>query len=130
MTIHESTYDLPANLRNKTKGLYEVYAEVDRDVKEQFQVDEANRLKKQVSSLRSCQLCQSTTYIVVACPNMNQVHAAQEYTDQEARYMKDAYRNPNPAYQQRTQAYQPGTRHHIKLKYRRRCKPLDTNLMS
>ena len=106
VTSHESTYDLHANPRGIARGLYEVSSEVDRDVKVQYQADEANRLKKQVSSLKACQLCQSNTHTTVACPNMNQVHAAQEFADQEARYMKDAYRNPNQAYQQRTSAYQ------------------------
>ena len=106
VTTHESTYDLPANPLGKTRGLYEVSSEVDRDVRAQYQSDEANHLKKQVSSLKACQLCQSTAHTAASCPNMSQVQAAQEYTDGEARYVKDAYRNPNPAYQQRTSAYQ------------------------
>ena len=49
---HDSTYDIPANLLSKIKGLYEVSNEVDREVRAQFQVDEANGLKKQVCSLQ------------------------------------------------------------------------------
>ena len=46
LTSHDSTYDIPVNLPNKTRGMYEVSNEVDRDVRAQFQADEANRLKK------------------------------------------------------------------------------------
>ena len=94
VTSHELTYDLPANPRGKARGLYEVSAEVDKDVRAQYQADEANRLKKQVSSLKACQLCQSPAHTVVACPNMNQVHAAQEFADQEARLHEGCLSEP------------------------------------
>ena len=41
VTIHESTYDLLANSCSKTRGLYEVPPEVDKDVRAQYQADEA-----------------------------------------------------------------------------------------
>ena len=77
---------------------------MDRDVRAQCQADEASRLKKQVSSLQACQLCQSTTHIVASCLNLKQVHAA-EGSEGEVRYTKDVYRNPNPTYQPRYNSY-------------------------
>ena len=53
LTSHESTYDIWTNLPNKTRGLYEVSDEVERDVRAQFQVDEANHLKKQISIIQT-----------------------------------------------------------------------------
>ena len=38
-------------------GLYEIPKEIDRDVRAQFQQDEANRNRKLIQSLKGCQIC-------------------------------------------------------------------------
>ena len=98
LTSHDSTYDIPLNVPNKTRGIYEVSDEVERDVRAQYQADEANRLKKQVSSLKACQLCQSSTHIASSCPNMKHVQAIGGYTEEKVHFSKDVYRNPNTSY--------------------------------
>ena len=77
---------------------------MDRDVRAQYQADEANRWKKQVSSLKACQLCQSSTHTASSCPNMNQ-QAIEGYTEEEVHFSKDVYRNPNTSYQPRNVSY-------------------------
>ena len=93
ITDFDATYD-----PHKTKrGLYEVYPKVDKDDRAQFQDDEANRLKRLVSSLKTCQLCHSIDHSTSTCPNMNQVKVTEGYVEEEARYNRDA-RNPNQPY--------------------------------
>ena len=69
--------------------------EVDKDVRAQFQDDEANRLKKLVSSLKSCQLCHSSDHTADLCTNMNQVRVAERCVNEDVFYTKDVYRNPS-----------------------------------
>ena len=41
----------------RKRGLYEIPKEIDRDVRAQFQQDEANKTKRLIQSLKACQLC-------------------------------------------------------------------------
>ena len=68
ITDFDATYDP----RKPTRGLYEISPEVDKDVRAQFQNDEAHRLKKLVSSLKACQLCHSMDHTASACTKMHQ----------------------------------------------------------
>ena len=36
LTSHDSTYDILLNIPNKTRGLYEVFDKVDKDVRTQY----------------------------------------------------------------------------------------------
>ena len=73
----------------------------------QFQNDEANRLKKQVSSLMSYQLCHSSDHTADMCTNMNQVRVAERCVNEDVFYTKDVYRNPSGSTQPRNIGYTP-----------------------
>ena len=60
----------------------------------QFQDDEANRLKKMVSSLKSCQLCHASDHTADVCANVHQVRVAKRCVNEDMFYTKDEYRNP------------------------------------
>ena len=68
----DATYDP----RKPTRDLYEISPKVGKDVRAQFQDEDANCLKKLVSSLKACQLCHSMDHIASACTNVNQVQAS------------------------------------------------------
>ena len=89
ITEFDSTYD-PAKPR---KGLYMVPDEVDQDVRAQFQNDEANRLKKIISSLSSCKLCHANNHTADLCTNVSQVRVAERRVDEEMFYTNGVYRN-------------------------------------
>ena len=91
ITDFDSTYD-PEKPR---RGFYVIPNEVDKDVRAQFQHDEANRLKKIISSLKSCQLCHSSDHTADLCTNVNQVRVTERLVDEDMFYTKDVYRNPS-----------------------------------
>ena len=103
ITEFDSTYD-PAKPR---RGLYVVPDEVDQDIRAQFQNDEANRLKKIVSSLSSCQLCHANNHIVDLYTNVSQVRVAERRVDEEMFYTNGVYRNSSGSVQQRNTQYTP-----------------------
>ena len=107
VTNYDTLYDPPTTTTSQGlgRGLYQIPTEVDKDVRAQYQADEANRLKRQVSSLKACQLCQSSSHIASSCPNMHQVHAAEGYLTEEVNFTKDVYRNPNSSYQPKNVGY-------------------------
>ena len=96
LTNYEAMYETPFNVPNVGgRGLYEVSAEVDSEVRAQVHADETNRLKKQVSSLKACQLCQNTSHTAANCPNLKQVMAAEGMRVEEASYVANGYRGSN-----------------------------------
>ena len=97
----------PAGSTNSKTSLYANRDEVDPDVKNQFLQDEVNRLRKQVSFLKSsqsCQECGSSAHSTSACTNIEQVRTAE--TIAEMNYMRGPYRN-QPNYNDRSNNYQP-----------------------
>ena len=79
LTNYDTMYEIPFNTPVSGRGLYEVSPEVDSEVRAHVLADETNRLKRQVSSLKACQLCQSMNHTASACTNSKQVLAAESY---------------------------------------------------
>ena len=63
----------------KKRGLYEIPKEIDRDVRAQFQQDEATKMRKLVQSLKACQICHSQDHSASECSHSQQVNKAEGY---------------------------------------------------
>ena len=69
---------------------------MDRDVRAQFQQDEANKMKRLVQSLKACQLCHSPDHAAPDCTK--RAKAAESYASEEVNYYNSG-RNYNPRYE-------------------------------
>ena len=74
LTTYDAMYEAPLSHNSNTgvRGLYEIPKEVDREVRAQFQHDEANKMKKQLQGLKACQLCHLPNHTAETCPNLGQ----------------------------------------------------------
>ena len=101
-----TNFDASYAPRKRKGGLYEVSPEVNRDVRAQFQQDEANKMKRLVQSLKACQLCHSPDHSALEYTNAKQVHAAEGYTREDANYYRDTGRNMNQRYERAPESSQ------------------------
>ena len=83
----------------KKRGLYEIPKEIDRDVRAQFQQDEANKTKRLIQALKACQICHNQGHSAPECTNSKQAKAAETYEEEEVNYYREGYQPPNqPCY--------------------------------
>ena len=73
ITTHDAKYALSRNANVFGRGLYEVKCEVHKDAQTSMYLSELQKLKKQVNSMNTCQLCQSKEHQALECPNAHQV---------------------------------------------------------
>ena len=57
------------DMTEKRRGLYEIPKEIDRDVRAQYQQDEANKTKRLIQSLKACQICHNQGHSAPECTN-------------------------------------------------------------
>ena len=101
------SFDAAYAPREKKRGLYEIRKDVDKDVRAQFQQDEANKMKKLVQSLKACQICHAQGHSAPDCTNMKQVRAAEGYEEDEVNYYRESNMNPPQRYERKRAPAQP-----------------------
>jgi Retrotransposon gag protein len=98
LTTYDAMYEAPMMHSNVGgRGLYEVSKEVDKEVRAQFQQDEANKLKRQLQNFKACQLCHLTTHTAENCPNLKQYIAGVSANEEEVNFGSEDYRPRGPA---------------------------------
>ena len=90
----------------RKRGLYEVPKEIDREVRAQYQQDEANKNKRLIQALKACQICHNQGHSAPECTNSRQGKAPMNHEEEEVNYFNQGYQNQG--YQQPNQPrYRP-----------------------
>ena len=109
LTNYDAMYDIPFNASSSGRGLYEVSPEVDLEVRAQAKADETNKLKRQLDSLKACQICHLKDHTASSCPNREQFNVAEGYMAEEAKYFQRPYPPKYNSYNNQ-EAFPPGPR--------------------
>ena len=113
LTTYDAMFGTPLSHNSNTgvRGLYEIPKEVDREVRAQFQHDEANKMKRQMQGLKACQVCHLPNHTAETCPSLGQyvagVRASEEVNIGHEDYFPNGQKwrpylppNRNPTYNQ------------------------------
>ena len=96
LATYDEMYETPLSAPRFSRDSHDAEMEAQAKALE----DEANRMRRKVSTSNSCQLCHSPSHIASTCPNLRAM-AAESHRVEEVDYFANGYRSPYNAYQSR-----------------------------